>query len=450
MKRIIAMLLSLMLLIPPAMAAGDQSAYGMRDCHRQTLKETVTKRRDGAVTSLWQIDTVQDGVDEELNAITRAWAEEIAPTLPAPGSSNSRVNCIIKPSRTGLTWMSFMLQARTIVGNQTRAVRFTTRTYDMMTGAPVRLTDIFPADSEAWTLLAEAVCEGVNAYFPGVAPDAAALTAATTREALEKADFTLHGMSLVLHYRAGDFYPGVEQLLEVTLYYPDVRPMMTERAQTETDNASYYRMVALTFDDGPNGWCTDQTLLALMKAGERATFFLVGERIVQQKYLVQREHDEGHRIASHNWQHVYANATALSTLQAMPAKADAAHITAIGLPVPFARAPGGQWENMAKAQMGWPLIMWTVDAADWQGEDGPEPGMTARNIVAGVDDGGIILMHDLKRNSPRATALILQDLQEKGYMFLTVDELFVMDGIPLEPDTPYWRCTDGYTLKELP
>ena len=74
----------------------------------------------------------------------------------------------------------------------------------------------------------------------------------------------------------------------------------------------------------------------------------------------------------------------------------------------------------------------------------------ARNIVAGVDDGGIILMHDLKRNSPKATELIIRDLQEKGYMFLTVDELFVMDGVPLEPDTPYWRCTDGYTLKELP
>ena len=34
MKRIFAMLLSLMLLIPPAVAAGDQSAYGLQDCHR--------------------------------------------------------------------------------------------------------------------------------------------------------------------------------------------------------------------------------------------------------------------------------------------------------------------------------------------------------------------------------------------------------------------------------
>ena len=87
MKRIFAMLLSLMLLIPPAVAAGDQSAYGLQDCHRQTMKETQTKQRNGAVVSLWQIDTAVDAVDAELNAITRAWAEEIGPTLPAPGTA---------------------------------------------------------------------------------------------------------------------------------------------------------------------------------------------------------------------------------------------------------------------------------------------------------------------------------------------------------------------------
>lgn len=449
MKRIWMLMLCLMLLIPPAMAAGDQSAYGMQDCHRQTLTETEMKQRNGAVAHLWQIDTVRDDVDAELNAVTKAWAEAIAPTLPAPGTSNSRVNCIIKPSRTGLTWMSFMLQARTIVNVKTQEVRFTTRTYDMTTGERVLLTDIFPADSAAWGMLAAAICESVNAYFPDVQPDAAALERAQTREAIEQMDFTLHGMSLVLHLHAADFYPGREQLIEVTLYYPEICPYMTERAQVETDNLTYYKTVALTFDDGPNGWVTDQTLAALMKGGERATFFLVGERIVQQAYLVQREHDEGHAIASHNYQHVYANSTAVSALQAMPAKADAASITAIGLPVRYARAPGGQWENMARAEMGWPLIMWTVEAADWSGESGPDPKMTAGNIVYGTDDGGIILMHDLKRNSPIATEIIIQRLQEEGYIFLTVDELFAKDGVALEANKPYWRCTDGRTDKFL-
>lgn len=450
MKRLLAGLLCLALLTVTAMAAGEENAFRMQDCHRQTLTETHTNMRNGARVYLWQIRTVQEGVDAELNAITKAWADEIGPTLPAPGGGTSRVNCIIKPSRTGLTWMSFMLQARTIVRETNRDLRFTTRTYDMVTGERVLLTDIFPADSQAWEILADAVGDTVRAYWPDLEPDTAALAAATTRQAIEMADFTLHGMSLVIHLHAGDFYPGEHQLIEVTLYYPDIRPYMTEKAQAETDNTAYYHFVALTFDDGPNGLVSDQIMQELMMAGERATFFLVGERIAQQRFIVQREHDEGHRVASHNWQHVFAYQTPISTLQTMPAKADAAHIAAIGLPVPFARAPGGHWEGMAEAQMGWPLIQWSVEAADWQGEMGPEPRRTAGNIVSGTQDGGIILMHDMKVNSVKATELILAELQERGYMFLTVDELFAAYDVPLEPDMPYWRCTGGYTQKELP
>ena len=131
----------------------------------------------------------------------------------------------------------------------------------------------------------------------------------------------------------------------------------------------------------------------------------------------------------------------------MPPKVDAVHQEVIGVPVRYARAPGGQWGPMAEAKMGWPLIQWTVEAADWKGESGPDPVITADNIVAGTDDGGIILIHDLKRNSPKAARMFIQRLQEKGYIFLTVDELFAKDGVVLEPDKAYWRCTDGVTTK---
>ena len=446
MKRLLAMIVCL-LALPLWAAAQETPGLPLQDCHRFTLTETELKQPNGAKAYLWQIDTRCDAVDDALNAKTQAWTAEIAPTLPAPGSSNSRVNAVIRPTRTGLTWMSFMLQARTIVDVKTRAVRFTTATYDMTTGEQIRLSDVFPADSEAWTLMSREIDRVVNAYFPGETPDAEALAQALQREQIAQMDFTFHGMSLVLHLHAGDFYPGREQLIEVPLYYPQIRPYMTELAQAETDNLAYYKTVALTFDDGPNGWCTDQTLLTLMHTGERATFFLVGERVKQQAYLVQREHDEGHAIASHNWQHVYANSTPASTLQSMPPKVDAVHQEVIGVPVRYARAPGGQWGPMAEAKMGWPLIQWTVEAADWKGESGPDPVITADNIVAGTDDGGIILMHDLKRNSPKAARMFIQRLQEEGYIFLTIDELFAKDGVVLEPDKAYWRCTDGVTTK---
>ncbi|MBQ8200908.1 MAG: polysaccharide deacetylase family protein [Clostridia bacterium] len=449
MKRLLAMLICLALLLP---CAGAQAAQGLplQDCHKVTLKQTEQQQQNGAKAVRWTIDTVLDSVDEELNGLTKDYINKLAPKLQKPGSTsneNSRLTVSIRPSRTGLTWMSFMVQARTLYHQQNTALEFTTRTYDMTTGERIMLADVFPADSEAWTIMASAVRDTVNAYYPGSTATAEALERVTTREALEQMDFTLHGMSLVLHLDAKQFYPKKNQLIEVTLFYPDIRPYMTEKAQEETDNLSYYYTVALTIDDGPNGWITDKILQVLMSRGERATFFLVGERIKQQTFLVQREHDEGHSIATHNWQHVYANVTAKSTLQKMPPKVYNAHVEAIGIPVRYARAPGGHWRGMAEAEMGWPLIQWTVEASDWLGDNGPQPTQTAGNIVAGTDDGGIILMHDMKQNSIEAINIFVERLQNKGFIFLTVDELFAKDGVVLQPNTPYWRCTDGVTEK---
>ncbi len=446
-RRMLACLLCL-LFVAPALAEGETGHIGYQDAHRFTLALTETKQKNGSQVHLWQISTTQPSMDEALNSLARAWADEAAPTLKAPvGESNSRIEVTIRPSRTGLTWMSFLVLGRTVYHEKTEAVRFETATYDMATGAKLTLADVFPAESEAWGMLSDAVRAGVNAYYPAETADAEALDAACTREAVEQMDFTLHGMSLVLHLPAQDFYPGREQLIEIPLYYPEIRHLMTEEAARQTDNDTYYKTIALTYDDGPNGWVTRKMLDTLLAAGERATFFLVGERVAQQTYFVQREHDEGHAVASHNWQHVYANQTAASKLSGWHEKVDAVHIAAVGVAPRYCRAPGGQWEGMAAADMAWPLIQWSVEATDWQGEDGPDPKLTAGNITAGASDGGIILMHDLRRNSIEASRLFIQRLQEQGYIFLTVDELFAKDGVALQPNTPYWGCWEGLTTK---
>ena len=44
--------------------------------------------------------------------------------------------------------------------------------------------------------------------------------------------------------------------------------------------------------------------------------------------------------------------------------------------------------------------------------------------------------------------MIITRLQNEGFIFLTVDELFAKDGVELQPDTPYWRCQNGITEDE--
>ena len=433
----------LLLLLICASARGES----LSPLHKVASSYTETKNPNKSVVRLWQVETALDSVSEEINGIARAWAEEKGPGLPSQGNAttrNSRLDSEIRYSRTGRSWLSFMVQCRTEYHQKLTDQVFTTRTYNMSTGERIRLSDIFDEDPATWEYLSGAVREGLTAYWPEVEPDPEKLEALCSREALEQADFTLHGMSLVLHYPASALYEDKLTLMSVTLFYPQIRSMMAEAALLETDNASYYHFCALTFDDGPSGTNTPKVLTSLMETGATATFFVIGNRIADYAWLVQREHDEGHAVASHNWHHGNATKSSGSALRAMPAKVNKAMIKAIGIPVRYDRVPGGRYPAMIKAGVGWAYIQWSLDTYDWRGRS---TSAVMSKVRSAIQDGDIILCHDIKKNAPETTRQMVRYLEEEGYMLLTVDELFAKDGVELQPKKVYYRCQDGETGK---
>ena len=422
-------------------------AEGITDAHKVTNSYTDTKNQNKSVVRVWQVETAKENVTEEINGIARAWAEEKGNDLPAAQNStkkNSRLDVEIRYSRTGHSWLSFLVQSRTIYHRELKEQEFTTRTYDMNTGERIRLADIFDDDERTWTTLAEGIRDGLTAYWPETEPDAEKLAALCRREAIEEAEFTLHGMSLVLHYPAELLYEGKKTIMNVTFFYPQIRDMMTETAWIETDNLSYYKTCALTFDDGPSGTNPPNVLNSLMETGATATFFVIGNRVSEYQYLVQREHDEGHAVASHNWHHGNVAKSSAAALRQMPAKVNRAMIQAIGIPVRYDRVPGGRYPPMRKAKVGWAYIQWSLDTYDWRGRTAGEVMIKVRKAI---QDGDIILCHDIKDNAAKTTKRMVQYLEENGYMLLTIDELFAKDGVTLEPDTVYYRCQNGDTSK---
>jgi peptidoglycan/xylan/chitin deacetylase (PgdA/CDA1 family) len=446
-RRIAALILVLATALT-ALLSAPAGAETLQDCHKVTSNYKDTKGKQKQVVRLWHVETALDEVTREINGIAEGWAEELGSDLPAAkntGDGNSRLDVEIRYSRTGLTWMSFMVQARTIFHRELKDQRIATRTYDMTTGMRITLDMIFDEESEAWDLLADRVRTTLTSYWPDVEPDAEALERLCTPEALANADFTLHGMSLVLHYPASLLYEGRQTLMEVPVYYPEIRDMMTERAWTETDNLTYYHTVALTFDDGPKNPRSALVMDALMEKGIRATFFCIGNLVKKAYWVVQREQDNGHAVASHNWTHDNVNSLSGTTLKAMPEKVNKVMIETIGIPVRYDRAPGGLYPKMQKAKVEWPFIQWSLDTYDWRGRS---PSAVLSSVKKKIQDGDIILCHDIKENAPKSTRKIVDYLEEQGYMFLTIDELFAKDGVVLENGQVYFRCQDGVTTKK--
>lgn len=437
----------LVLLTAICLLAGTGSAYAetLQECHKVTNTATLSTQKNKSQIKLWHAETAHPAVTEEINGIAEAWAEELGPDLPKAGNNgkkNSRLDVEIRYSRTGLHWMSFLVQARTTYHQKLTAQKFTTRTYNMETGDPVRLTDLFEDTDNTWKTLGDRVRQSLTDYWPEEEPDAEILESLCSREALTGADFTLHGMSLVLHYPAETLYKDHCTLMDVTFFYPEIRDLMTEEGRDETNNEAYYNTCALTFDDGPSAKNTPGVLDALMETGARGNFFVIGNRIKENRWLVQREHDNGHAVASHNWHHGNVTKSSGSALRAMPKKVNAAMIKSIGIPVRYDRVPGGRYPRMIEVKVGWAYIQWSLDTYDWRGLS---TSAVMNKVRKKLHDGDIILCHDIKDHTPESTRQIIRYLEEEGYMPLTIDELFAKDGVTLQPNKVYYRCYQGDT-----
>jgi peptidoglycan/xylan/chitin deacetylase (PgdA/CDA1 family) len=194
--------------------------------------------------------------------------------------------------------------------------------------------------------------------------------------------------------------------------------------------------VAMTFDDGPNATLTPKLLDLLAKNHMKATFFVVGQNVAEYPDIVKRAAREGHEIASHSWSHPNLGKMSDDGVRRELQKTDDAIVQAIGTRPTLMRPPYGSitarqksWINEA---FGYRIIIWDVDPLDWRR---PGPSVVTQRIVSGAQPGSIILAHDIHGPTIDAMPDTFEQLQAKGFKFVTVSELLAM-ARPAPPKPP--------------
>jgi peptidoglycan/xylan/chitin deacetylase (PgdA/CDA1 family) len=173
------------------------------------------------------------------------------------------------------------------------------------------------------------------------------------------------------------------------------------------------RVVALTFDDGPDPEVTPQVLDLLSAAGQRATFFCIGRRAAAAPDLVAEIRARGHDIQNHTLTH--PNGFAFRGPGGMAAEVAGAQqaIAAAGGGTPrFFRAPAGiqnPFLNGVLGRAGLSLVSWTRRGFDTVATDGAR--VAARLIGPGLREGDILLLHDrISGEGARARCVVLDAL----------------------------------------
>ena len=180
--------------------------------------------------------------------------------------------------------------------------------------------------------------------------------------------------------------------------------------------------VALTFDDGPHPVYTPQLLDGLNERGVHATFFVVGKSILGNEALLKRMETEGHLIGNHTYSHVKLSELDIARACAEVEKTNALICEVTGKEPEFIRPPFGEWKKAMECSFEMIPVLWDVDPLDWTTKN---TALVVERVLKDTKAGDIILLHDYYQSSVDAALEIVDALTERGYKFVTVDELIL-------------------------
>lgn len=218
----------------------------------------------------------------------------------------------------------------------------------------------------------------------------------------------------------------------------------TETEQTETTSGKYEKgenpvrtaeelagkkVIALTFDDGPNTGVTNEVLDVIEEYGIKASFFVIGQNIDDESAKVmQRAHSLGCEIDSHSFTHSYMNEMSAEDITDEMERTAQLIYDNVGEYPKFFRPPYIAVNETMFDCIDLPFIS-GLGCNDW--DDSVSIEKRVRFLTEKCPEDCIILLHDAKDNEKTAVAVrqAIPIMLENGFEFVTVSELFAAKGI---------------------
>lgn len=441
MLRFVAAVLCVAFCMMPALAvaAGKEKISPYPDALQITIRRESLALEGGLVCESALPVTCREDVNQALEAAHR----ELLTDLAAHATEGQSLELEATYRISGTCWAGYLLIGRIYekTYESTRVMKTETTTYlnhrvltyNMETGQALTLADVFPEDSPAWDEIAALMRNDLLSCYPDLAKDEAVITELCAVGSLRGYAFLPSAGRLLISTPLTRLHEAHWQLVNTVIPYPDFRSMMAEEAFLQTDN-SHRRIIAITYDDGPTGSYTPALLRTLNDYGASASFFCIGSSLEKWPDIARQEHDYGHTVGSHTYEHKYDFEVSESYLRQDREKCMQLHCRWTGFTPTLLRAPGGGTKGYLKYQIGWPIILWRLDTEDTGDKTAYQIG---RRIQQLARDGDIVLMHDIFPKTVRGTEVCFTFLKKEGYLYATVDELMYLHGITPEPDTVY-------------
>ncbi|GFN35476.1 polysaccharide deacetylase family protein [Tepidimicrobium xylanilyticum] len=220
-------------------------------------------------------------------------------------------------------------------------------------------------------------------------------------------------------------------LASLTLYfsYVSVNACSNIYGRIVNQGPKNEKVIALTFDDGPHPKFTNEILDILKEYDIKATFFVLGKFAETYPEIIIRQWEEGHEIGNHTYSHVDAKSVSKKILYEEYKKTQEIIENLVNNRPKLFRPPYGSFDSQALDIMEMDnsiMILWSShqDSKDWSN---PKVDEIVNTTLSNIKNGDIILFHDYvyynKSNTVEALKIIIPELIDRGYKFVTISEL---------------------------
>ena len=233
-------------------------------------------------------------------------------------------------------------------------------------------------------------------------------------------------------------------ILSLLLFFTfSATPALAATSQIIYQGSTSNKVVALTFDDGSDGYYIQSILNTLSANNVKATFFLTGQGAENHPQAIKNIVAAGHDIGNHSYNHpdFTTVSTTEMTNQLNRTETIIANLTGKSTK-PFFRAPFGSYNSTVLQTVGNAgytyTFQWTIDSLDWTGNSATD---IYNRVINNVVPGAIVLLHAGYGANGTTAALpnIINQLRAMGYSFVTLSQLMNTTSTPgtgSEPTTP--------------
>ncbi len=247
---------------------------------------------------------------------------------------------------------------------------------------------------------------------------------------------------LIIYYQNFIFSPSYDDEVVIHVNYNEIDDYLAFKhvLDKEYQNEDGFKYdpnkptIAISFDDGPNNNNTMEVLKTLEDNKMCATFFMVGNKMYNQKDILKKVFASHSEIGSHTYSHINMKRSKPDKIKDEIDKTSRIFKDITGFDIKLIRPPYGAYTNDIIKDYNYSFILWNADTDDWKNKDVER---IVNYILNNAQDGNIILMHDSYATSVEAVKIALPQLYARGVQVVSVSKLAELKGKTLEVGKAY-------------